>query len=347
MDGGRAEALAPATAKESQNAPRRIFSMSAQELRITDLRDDLAFGSRIWGATHDNLRDPEVRRRLNRTFEDRGLLVFEGVEQSCEMQLAISDVFGPLKDHPVAQVARTAEDLAPGIIDLTCAPDHDTTVVELDGKIIHNWLPWHFDHSYNNELNRAGVLRAVVVAPEGGLTGFADGIELYDRMPPELRDRIEGKSVIYTLDLLIEHMRFGKPPGLREIKTAKVAVELAEVAKAKPRAIHPAVWTRASGEKVLHVGALHSVGVEGHEDPAGDALLEQVCEYVAANPNAYFHRWSLGQMLIWDNWRILHCVTGADARYPRRMHRTTIRGDYGLGRFENEAAAGKAPERTV
>jgi taurine dioxygenase len=39
-------------------------------------------------------------------------------------------------------------------------------------------------------------------------------------------------------------------------------------------------------------------------------------------------------MLIWDNWRILHSVSGSPPDAGRCMHRTTIAGDYGLGRFE-------------
>ena len=41
-------------------------------------------------------------------------------------------------------------------------------------------------------------------------------------------------------------------------------------------------------------------------------------------------------MLIWDNWRMLHRVTGCTPPHPRSIHRTTIKGDYGLGRFEND-----------
>jgi taurine dioxygenase len=39
--------------------------------------------------------------------------------------------------------------------------------------------------------------------------------------------------------------------------------------------------------------------------------------------------------VIWDNLRVLHSVEGCDPKAERRMHRTTIRGDYGLGRFED------------
>jgi taurine dioxygenase len=315
--------------------------MAAQGLRVENLRDDLSFGSQVWGATRENLRDPAVRDTLRKAFEARGLLVFQDVEQSCEMQLAISDVFGKLKDHPVSKVSRAAEDLAPGIIDLNSSPEDDTNLYEVDGQLLHNWLPWHFDHSYNNELNRAGVLRAIVIAPEGGLTRFACGIDLYDRMPAELRKRIEDKKVIYSLDLTL---RFGQPDSYREVKTSQQAIDVSAMAKDRPRSIHPAVWTRPSGEKILHVGALHALGVLDHEDPEGEALLQEVCRYIRDNPRVYSHKWSPGQMLIWDNWRLLHAVSGASAKHPRRMHRTTIKGDYGLGCFEGESTEGKVLE---
>jgi taurine dioxygenase len=45
---------------------------------------------------------------------------------------------------------------------------------------------------------------------------------------------------------------------------------------------------------------------------------------------------------------MLHSVSGMDPKYGRRMQRTTIRGDYGLGRFENGATASHAiQERMV
>jgi taurine dioxygenase len=307
--------------------------MADDSVRFIELRDDLPFGTKVLGATRENLKNEGTRSAIKKAFEVKGLLVFEDVEQSPLMQLAISDVLGPLKDHPVAAVHRAGEDLAPGVIDLNSNLD-DQVIVELAGKQLSNWLPWHFDHSYNNELNRAGVLRPIVIAPEGGLTGFADGIELYKSLPPDLRKRIEGLNVIYHLGVMIMNMRFGKPSTLRALRNSAEGVRVEEEAKKVPRAIHPAVWTRDTGEKILHVGLLHAVGVEGHEDPEGNALLEEVCHHIAANPRAYYHQWKLGQMLTWDNWRVIHCVTGTDPKYDRRMHRTTIKGDYGLGRFE-------------
>jgi taurine dioxygenase len=317
-------------------------------IEVRTLKDGLAFGARIRGVTRDVLADEAARQQIRDVFERRGLIVFEEVEPSARMHVALSEVFGPLKDHPVPSVPRVDQDAMPGVIDLMHSPGHGG-VVEVGGKLLSYWLPWHFDHCYNNELNRAGVLRAIVVAPEGGLTMFADGIQLYEALSPGLRERIEGRNIIYTLDLAYSRMRFGVPRGFRDVRAAPSQAETVAHAKTMPRAVHPAVWTRASGEKVLHVSPWMSVGIEGAETPEGDELLEAVCQELAAHAeaNAYAHAWNTTDMLIWDNWRVLHRVSGMDPKHTRHMQRTTIKGDYGLGYFEHGATGDAALEMTV
>jgi taurine dioxygenase len=255
-------------------------------------------------------------------------------------------VFGPLKDHPVPSVARVDPNTMPGVIDMAHNPS-DTTIVELNGKRVSQWLPWHFDHCYNNELNRAGVLRAIDIPAEGGMTGFADGIELYKSFSPELRRKIEELKVIYTLDLRYSAMRFGLNKSFRLIQEQSGHKQMAEYAKNLPRAIHPAVWTRKSGEKVMHVSPWMAVGLEDRENPDGDQLLEAVCQEILAKVNPYFHKWQPTDMVIWDNWRMLHSVSGHDPQVARRMQRTTIKGDYGLGYFEKGGKGDKVLEMTV
>jgi taurine dioxygenase len=85
-----------------------------------------------------------------------------------------------------------------------------------------------------------------------------------------------------------------------------------------------------------------ALGIEGKETPEGDALLEAVCQEINSKVTAYHHPWKLDEMVIWDNWRMLHSVTGMDPSFTRRMQRTTIKGDYGLGYFEDGAKKGDA-----
>ena len=308
-------------------------------LNVRPLRDIDAFGARLGGVTRHGLRDEGIRAQINELFWEKGLLIFEDVEPTPEMQVALSKVFGPLKDHPSQAVARVGDDML-GVIEMR----HDrseSASVRIGDELLSSWLPWHFDHCYNDQLNRAGVLRAVEVPPVGGLTGFVDGIALYDAINPEVRDRIEAKTVIYAMDVIMENLRFGRPDNFAEVEASPGAVDVMAEYEGRPRALHPAVWTRHSGERVLHVSPWMAKGIEGMDDQDADMLLAAVSDEIVevAKDLAYFHRWQPTDMVIWDNWRCLHSVSGMPPEQDRCMHRTTIEGDYGLGRFEAASLA--------
>jgi taurine dioxygenase len=303
-------------------------------ISVGPLRDGERFGARVAGVARDALSDAGVRAEIIEQFEEHGLLVFEGIEPSPVMQVALSNVFGPLKDHPSQAVTRASDDLL-GVIEMRHDPNSAGSV-RLGGQLLSSWLPWHFDHCYNDQLNRAGVLRAVESPPRGGLTGFVDGIGLYGAISPEVREQIEGATVIYAMDVILENLRFGRPDDFVEVQPPEQSTAVMAEFEGRPRALHPAVWTRNSGEKVLHVSPWMAKGIEGREDAEGDALLAAVCDEIidAAQELSYFHEWQPTDMVIWDNWRCLHSVSGMSPEHSRCMHRTTIQGDYGLGRFE-------------
>ena len=237
-------------------AEQRAAQGAAQEsagLDIRPLRDGLPFGARIVGLTPDQAQDPAIRARIADLFVERGMIVFDQVEQSDAMQVSISTMFGPLKEHPVKGLARVDSERMPGVIELRSAPGRG--IVEVDGRQVSHWLPWHFDHCYNDELNYAGVLRSVERTVEGGVTGFLDGVALYAAFPADLRDRIEGCDVVYRLSTQYDALKFGRPAQYRMIEPKPSSAEFQAQAAAMARAIHPAVWTRASGEKALPVSS--------------------------------------------------------------------------------------------
>jgi len=319
------------------------------DVTVHDLAPNLNFGARVEGLDWNNIEDESVRQRLRDLFVGRGLIVFKDMEPSAKMQVAVSKIFGPLKDHPTKATPRDKEtgEEAQGVIDMHYKPNAENVaagegLVEYKGEILARYSPWHFDHCYNDELNYAGVLRAPINAPTGGRTGFMDGIELYRRMPSELRDRIEGLNVVYTLDTRLSKMKYGVNFKPLTENSGNIAL-LKEVA-IFPRAMHPAVWQRETGEKVFHFGPWMAVALEHHEDAAGDALLDDVAHEMnrlGEGTTAYWHEWSPTDMVIWDNHRMLHAVEGCEAKYERQTLRTTIKGDYGLGYFEEGKKVGE------
>ncbi len=313
---------------------------------VRPLQEGLPFGIRIGGLTREAVEgDAGLRKEIDDLFIRHGMIIFEDVENSDAMQLALSSCFGPLKEHPVKAVSRVDANRLPGVVEIAARPDNGG-IIEIAGRQLAHWLPWHFDHCYNDELNRAGVLRAMEIVEEGGITGFLDGIALYERFPKDLLARIEGCEIVYTLSTQYDELKFAVPDGYRMIKPKPTSPEFKAQADAMPRAIHPAVWTRPTGEKCLHVSQYMAQGILGHEDPEGDALLEEVCRTIVelADACSYHHKWKPSDMAIWDNTRMLHAVSGSNPDETRIMYRTTISGDYGLGRWDRVTKAGQVLE---
>ncbi len=302
------------------------------KIDIQALDESLPFGAKVSGVTKEVLEDSDVRAELNAVFEDRGMIVFKNVEQTPEMQVAISEVFGPLKDHPVAYVDRADSEKLLGVIAITAKPD--SAIVEIDGEQLVTWQPWHFDHAYNNELNRAGVLRSIKIASKGGNTAFADGIQIYRDMDPALREKAEDMKLLLNLDLRYGRQRFGLPEDFRIIQ------EHADSMSARNEngrcAVHPAVWTRDSGEKVFHMTGYGCRGLLGDRSDEAFERMEEVWKGAMRAIQPYYHVWDPNDMVIWDNWRILHQACGCAAGQERIVHRTTIKGDYGHGCWEDE-----------
>ena len=302
-------------------------------LTVRPLSDDLPFGARIAGVTGDTARDPEVRAQINDVFTDRGLIVFEGMAPDNRTQVALSEVFGELEDHALSDVPMADEEVR-GMTDFSYED-----VFEIDGVETSGHVPWHFDACYAEKLNRGGILRALVISPEGGRTGFADGIQLYRDIDPALRDRFETLNVIYHSHLMFMNLKFGRPVYDRPVMVRAIITDMLEATRSAPRSVHPAIWRRATGEKVLHVSPWQASGIAGMEGPEGDALLAALIADMEDKARPYFHTWKPTDMAIWDNWRFVHCASGNPAKYPRRMQRTTIKGDYGLGRLEVPGSA--------
>ena len=99
-------------------------------IKVRNLRDDLSFGAVVEGLDWSNIEDEAVREQIRETFRQRGMIVFPDMEPSAKMQVAVSKIFGPLKDHPTKTTPRDDEtgDAAQGVIDMfhagTADPDY-------------------------------------------------------------------------------------------------------------------------------------------------------------------------------------------------------------------------------
>ena len=134
-------------------------------------------------------------------------------------------------------------------------------------------------------------------------------------------------------DIDMSQQPFTNQGEVRRLRIAASGTKIQQRKFSYPRVIHPMVFTQAeTGRKVLNVSPGFALGIYEDATAEGDALLREVIEVCTDPAFCYYHRWQTDDMVLWDNWRTLHCAKGVPADQTRVMERTTITGDYALGR---------------
>ena len=301
-------------------------------------------GLEVSGVNLDRLLDADTRKALQDAFLAAGILLFRRAATGPEAHLALSCCFGELQRHPVKENWAAGY---PELVDISYRPalqgESSVALYEVDGKRRGGWLPWHSDLRYMSKINRGGILRSIKAPREGGRTGFIDQIAAYATLPEALRQRIEDLHVVYQLRSDFTQEKFGKPESLTLVTNAAALTAMAaRIDRDFPPVVHPMVYVQPeTGRKVLNVSPTSAVGIHEMPNGEGDALLEEVISYALNPALTYYHDWQENDLVLWDNWRTLHCAEGVPEDCVREMQRTTIAGDYALGRRLSEFREGE------
>lgn len=292
-------------------------------------------GVEVAGFDIDRELDRATRDELTSLWNEHGILLFRGQDVTPEKQIAFSRHFGPLEMHPL-KATTSAEH--PELFTLeTDAEKDEANLAYYDGQAIVGRLDWHIDLHYTGAPNRGALLRAVHCASDDGMTGFGDLALAYDALDAQTKAQLEGLEVTYAFSMQRRHMRFvrleGYEPGpFSPTKPSDIRFpNFPEVAY--PAVVrHPVTGRRVLGivEQFLErIVAPHRAGLCNDE---AVELLQRLVEHTRKPEFHYFHRWEPGDMILWDNWRAMHCATGTRPGVRRLIHRTTIMGDAKLGR---------------
>jgi len=299
-------------------------------LQVRELDPLLSFGCVVTGLEAGDLQESEIVVELQELWRDRGLILFRGGRDDPDFQVDLSRCFGELQIHSVAEM------LHPERSELFVAKGGDGALFKVNGVVLAGYIPWHSDQVFTAQTNHGGILRVAHRPAIGGNTGFIDQIAAYDALPPDIQKRIEGLEVVYRMRagttpnfkfLPREHIELIRPHPFQDGINRRIADG------GYPPVVHPLVFTQPeTGRKVLNLSPMFAESILGLEDRESDELLRVLAFHITDEIRCYDHRWLAGDMVLWDNWRMIHCARGIPDGLYREVHRTSIAGDYALGR---------------
>src|SRR3974390_1848026 len=266
-----------------------------------------------------DLRKPLTRAEaaeIEAGMDKYAVLVFHGQDITDEQQMAFALNFGE-RENPRGGNITKDKDYRLGSAGL-----NDVSNLGKDGKPlardsrVHlfnlgNCL-WHSDSSFRAIPAKFSLLSARVVNPKGGNTEFADMRAAYDALDDETKAEIEDLIcehwVIYWrgslgfLDYTDEEKAIFKPVLQRLVRT------------------HP-----AHGRKSLYLSS-HAGAILGMSVPEARLLLRDLTEHATRPEFVHVHKWTVHDLVMWDNRQTMHRVRRYDKSQPRDMRRATVAG---------------------
>jgi alpha-ketoglutarate-dependent 2,4-dichlorophenoxyacetate dioxygenase len=244
------------------------------------------------------------------------VLVFRGQKLTDAQQMAFSLNFGALENAKGGNVTKPADLRLPtGMNDVSNLGKDGRPLPRDSRQRLFNLgnMLWHSDSSFRAIPAKYSLLSARIVNAKGGNTEFADMRAAYDTLDEEIKREIENlvceHSLMYSrgslgfLDYTEEEKQLFKPVRQRLVRT------------------HP-----VSGRKSLYL-ASHAGAIAGMPVPEARMLLRDLTEHATQPRFVHVHKWTLHDLVIWDNRQTMHRVRRYDESQPRDMRRTTVAGD--------------------
>ena len=276
--------------------------------------------------------EADVRSALREVWMKAGVVLFRGIGTSPEALIKLSRCFGELELHPIPQI-RLPEH--PELILLTNDGGPRGPVYSFDGVPTYGRIPWHTDLAFQLVPNAGALLNMVKKAEIGGRTAWLDSALAYEALDDGLKRRIAGLEARFEFCADLSRMRFLNPGGTRVGESKSSFPDYPPLAR-------PIVWKHPETNRtILNICPLNIQGVVGMSQADGDALIEELIDAVIRPEFIYEHAWENGDIILWDNYRMLHSAMGHPLDVIRTAHRTTLRGHATVGRLL-DPADGKA-----
>jgi taurine dioxygenase len=217
---------------------------------------------------------------------------------------------------------------------LTGFHEPDMPEVGILSNVVENGRPigladagqdWHTDMSYNATIGFLNVLFAVKVPRRDGrvlgATVFVNTHAAYEALPPEIKDRLREATATHDFNKFWENMR--RRPGSQRPPMSE------EQRRRRPPSVHPVFLTHPiTGRTVLYCNPGYAIRINEVDEAESDRLLAMLFAHQLEPRFQYTHRWTEGDVLVWDHIGTLHnAIADYGPDEPRLMKRCQVMAD--------------------
>jgi taurine dioxygenase len=240
-----------------------------------------------------------VIEELRKVWLDHKVVVIRDQHITAEEHIAFGRCFGELEIHPFAP----STDGHPEIVRITS-----------NEKFQYAASTWHSDVTWRQEPSMGSILRGVVIPPAGGDTSFADAGAAYDRLPDEVKEKVDDAFAIHD---------FTHTFGAR-----LSSEERAEKQKEFPPARHPVIRTHPeTGVRSIYTNRTFVSHIEGMDADESRRTLD-LLERAMMNPSIQCRvKWQVDTFVMWDNRAVQHHASNDFWPETRVVERVTVVGD--------------------
>ena len=261
---------------------------------------------------------------IKKVVETYGVVVIESQDLNDNEQIKFSEGFGKLEISIGTQTKapdyQVSNPIRPEISRISNVDLNNKMLSKDNSKVIFDRgnNVFHTDSSFKLIPSKISILSAREVPEEGGGTEFVDARYALETW--------ENKSRKYSIDdlkeCICEHsIVYSRMNNTGDISDEKFKKDMPFV---KQRLIRTHPYTK----KLAFYAGSHCSHILGWDLEESRLLIKEINDWIVECGHMAKHKWKTGELVLWDNRRVLHRGTGYDEEnYRRIMHRTTVAGD--------------------
>jgi taurine dioxygenase len=270
---------------------------------------------RLTGVLGAELTDVNVTELTDTQFQELrelaceyGVVFLPHQVMTVQQQVEFSHRFGPAAESPFIEPS----------------PDHPEVIKVLkeasDGKAFNFGGAWHSDFSFLATPPSFTILYALDIPPYGGDTLWSCMAAAYEALSEQQKEQFATLHAVHTA-------RDAYSPKMQPIHSGLSSMNIVCDDSANEAQVHPLITTHPeTGKKILFYNRAYVRDLVGVSDDEKLRLMEWLHLHTTDAKFSVRHKWSVGDLAVWDNRSTQHYALNDYAGFRRELHRTTVAG---------------------